>query len=619
MDPQGAGPKAKFSGIELDLRTGELVKDGRTLRLQRQSLCVLKTLLERSGQPVTREELHRQLWPEDTYVDFDQGLNKTIAKVRESLAALGLPQNLVETLPKLGYRFTVPVEWVSEPHASEVAANPPKATGVTPPRADFSQKKRRMIALAAVLVVIVAAVLFFARNTLFRSRAPIRSVAVLPIANLSDDPSEQYLADGITDELITDLSKIKSLRVISRTSVTRYKQTKLSFPQIAEQLQADAVVEGTMRVSNGRVRITLQLIAANPERHLWAAAFERGADDVLALQDQLALAAAEQIRAELTPEERTELSRHQPINPEAYREYLRGRYFLQQGWEGQTENAIPHLQHAIELDPAYAEAYAALGEAWTWEGMLGVDRRASTAKGIEFATRAINLDPNLAEGYSALGLSLREARRWKESESALRHALQLDPNLYQAQVYLASLMTMLGRKQESLAFSRQAADANPASAYYQREYAAMLFRAGRYDESIQQCKRVIELDPNYLITYVTLGNALAFQGRLREAAAAYQHREHENYSLQAWLAVLEHDPQRAHQLLRKADPGGDVWYPVALYMLGEKEAGLAELDRMVTERWVFLANFLKDDPLFDPMRGDPRFTAIVDKMGFEKN
>jgi TolB-like protein/DNA-binding winged helix-turn-helix (wHTH) protein/Flp pilus assembly protein TadD len=606
--------KAQFADFELDLSSGELTRDGRRSRLQGQPFRLLCVLLEHAGGVVTREELQQQLWPGETFVDFDHGLNKAIAKLREALEDSKASSRLIETIPRRGYRLNVEVGWVDSNVTQPVPQVPPQPRRQSPAR----------YWLVGVLALALVMTLVFSRRTLsgwFGARRTIQSVAVLPLINLSDDPEQEYFADGITEQLITDLSYAKPLRVLSRSSTIAFKGSHLSVPQMADQLHVDALIEGTVLRENDTVRVTVRLTAARPERQLWAASYERKVSDAITLQNQLAADAVRQIRGQLTPEGQTQLDMERRINPEAYDEYLQARFLMHQE-SAQKDKAIPHLERAIRLDPNFAAAYAALGEAW---GLQGVWERAhnreSYATALEYSQKAVGLDPASSEAYSSLGHSLMQSRRWKEAEVALRHALKLDPNNPYAAEYLALALDQKGRLEESLRISHDLAVANPVAVDFRRFYPMVLVHMHRYDEAIAECQRLIALDPNHLPTYETYGAALVEKGRFQEAQAAYDHSHLGiDPGMHAWLYARQGNTAAARQILKdNASSPINPRTAVAHYLIGDQELGLAELDYLANERWFIKTYLLRVDPMFDPMRNDPRFTAIVRKTGLFDN
>jgi TolB-like protein/DNA-binding winged helix-turn-helix (wHTH) protein/cytochrome c-type biogenesis protein CcmH/NrfG len=600
--------RAQFADFELDLSSGELTRNGRLFRLQGQPFLVLRILLDRAGEVVTREELQRQLWPGETFVDFDHGLNKAIAKLRDALDDPKAASRLIETLPRRGYRFNADVNWIGLRDGLPTPEEPVVSRHQVPSRYWLVGGLASALLLSIVLWLNHRIV-----SSWFTSRPAIESIAVLPLVNLSNNPEQEYFADGMTEELITNLSYAKSLRVVSRASTIGFKSSNLTVPQIAEQLHVDAVIEGTVLRVDNKVRITIRLTAAKPERQLWAASYERDLSDAIALQNQIAAEAVTQIRTQLTPDERTRLSLESGINPAAYDEYLRARFILHQEDDQASNKAIPHLERAIQLDPNFAAAYAALGEAWALPWGKKSNRETS-AKGLEYSQKAVHLDPTSSEALASLGHSLMQSHRWNEGEVALRRAIELDPNNPYAGEYLAVLLAQKGRVDEGLQVSRQLATANPVSADFQRTYANMLYRAHQYDEAITQCQRIIDLDPSHLSTYGTLANALAESGRYPEAEAAFKKGNLFSPGVQAWLYAREGNPESARQILNDHPAFVDAHTAVARYLLGDQKAGLAELGRL-TDEWNTKTYHLRNDPLFDPMRNDPRFTEIVKRSG----
>jgi TolB-like protein/DNA-binding winged helix-turn-helix (wHTH) protein/Flp pilus assembly protein TadD len=615
--------KAQFADFELDLSSCELIREGRRFRLQGQPFQVLCVLLDRAGQVVTREELQRQLWPNETFVDFDHGLNKAIAKLREALEDSKASSRLIETIPRRGYRFTAEVNWVGPRNGMPVSEETmPQPEGRRVPA-------RYWFSGGLALALLVAMALWFNRSTVSRwlgIRPAIQSVAVLPLVNLSNDPEQEYFSDGMTEQLTTDLSYAKPLRVLSRSSTIGFKGSHLSVPQIAEQLHVDALIEGTVLRVNDTIRVTVRLTAAKPERQLWAASYERKVSDAITLQNQLAADAVTQMRAQLTPAGRTQLNLESRINPEAYDEYLRGRFFIGQE-TGQKDKAIPHLERAIQLDPGFARAYAALGEAWALDAVYGGGEQAGKgrqeqyAKALEYSQKAVNLDPTSSEAYSSLGHSLMQNHRWNQAEVALRHATELDPNSPYAADYLALLLAQKGRNEESVQVSRELALANPVAINFRRVYAMTLYDARRYDEAIAESQRLIELDPNHRATYITYATSLAQKGRFQEAEAAFRHTPlGKDPGVEAWLYARQGNAAAARKVLEEnASSPINPFTAVAHYLVGEQGRGLTELDYLANIAWANKTYFLRVDPLFDPMRNDPRFTEIVKKTGLLDN
>jgi tetratricopeptide (TPR) repeat protein len=389
-------------------------------------------------------------------------------------------------------------------------------------------------------------------------------------------------------------------------------------------LHVDALIEGTVLRANDTIRVTVRLTAAKPERQLWAASYERKVSDAITLQNELAADAVSQMRAELTPAGRTQLNLESRINPEAYDEYLQARFFLHQETT-QKDKAIPHLERAIQLDPNFAAAYAAMGLAWTHEGIFGVqnprkNHRETYATALEYSQKAVSLDPTSSEAYASLGHSLMYNHRWNEAEKAFRHAIELDPNNPYASGLFAIMLLDKGRTEEALRVSHELALANPVAIDFRRIYAVVLFNSRRYDEAIAECERLIKLDPHHIPTYNTYASALLEKGRFQEAEAAWDRSNLGiDPGIHAMLLARQGKIAAARQMLEQNASLINPRTAVARYLVGEQERGLAELDYLANEVWFIKTYLLRVDPMFDPMRNDPRFTAIVKKTGLLDN
>lgn len=373
----------RFGQFEVDLRTSELRRQGRKIKLQVQQCRILGVLLERAGEVVTRDDLRKQLWSEDTFVDFDHSLNTAIMRLREALGDSSENPRFIETLPRLGYRFIAEVAELRDPalEKSQTAALSapdlnilPSHYGHTTLAADIANTREKKVGLRQKLMlggIVFAGVALIAgitirsiQNTAAARVAPteLKSIVVLPLENLSGDKDQEYFADGMTDELIAHLAKIRALRVISRTSAMEYKGTHKTLSEIARDLKVDAVVEGTVLRSGNRVRITAELIQVATDRHLWAETYESELGDILALQGHVATAIVNEIRIKLTPEEEKRLATTRPVSTESYEDYLKGRYYWNKRSEQGLTKAIEYFQSATQKDPGYALAYAGLAD-----------------------------------------------------------------------------------------------------------------------------------------------------------------------------------------------------------------------------------------------------------------
>jgi TolB-like protein/DNA-binding winged helix-turn-helix (wHTH) protein len=397
LAPTPAARVLRFDVYELDLRAGELRKRGVKLRLQGQPLQLLAILLQSAGNLVTREELSSQLWPADTFVDFDHSLHNAVGRIREVLGDSAEIPRYIETLPRRGYRFIAPVEEVQVPRISEANGNKTReAVAVAPPTARQS-KTRAALALTLLLILAATGSAFWLVRAVSRptnAASPLRSIAVLPLDNLSGDPSQEYFADGMTEQLITDLAKVNALRVISRTSVMRYKGTKKGLPEIAKELNVEAIVEGSVIRSGQRVRITAQLLHAPTDKHLWAESYERDLGDVLKLQSEVAQAIAQQVRAQLTPQQQARFRSAGSVNPDAYDAYLKGRlYFVNEFTKPDSlKKAQRYFEESTQKDPNFALCSCLRG-ARRHVRLLGVCRSFAKRSGLPVCQGGVSQGP----------------------------------------------------------------------------------------------------------------------------------------------------------------------------------------------------------------------------------
>lgn len=529
---------ARFGIFELDYRAEELRKNGVKLRLPAQPCQVLAMLLERPGEVVTHEELRARLWPADTFVDFDHSLGTAINKIREALSDTAHNPRFIETLPRRGYRFIGPLRETPSPVAQR------SKPGL------FDRKSNVGVAVAVAAVAFVTALLGFnvggLRQRVFATSAParIQSLAVLPLANLSGDPAQDYFADGITEALTTDLGQISALTVISRTSAMHFKGTNKKLPEIGRELHVDAVVEGSVERAGDRVRITAQLIELPSDRHLWAKTYERDLRDVLALQDEVAQAIASEIRVKLTPQEQRHLANARPVNAAAHEADLRGLYEL----HGMTteaveaakiqalEKGIEYFQQALTQDPNDALAYSGLADAYldlstSFRAPLEVMPKAKAA-----AAQAVKLDDSLAEAHVSLGyVAFTFDWDWVHAEQEFRRALELNPSLPRAHAgYAEYLFYRLHRTDEAMQELQRAYELDPLLPIAHGDLAWLSFLARRYRESVEAAQRFGHDDHVLALSYAELGHrelALAAAERavnstrnpviLAQTAAAY--------------------------------------------------------------------------------------------------
>src|SRR5262245_15239 len=527
--------RVHFGVFEVDLRAGELRKHGVRLKLQEQPFQVLAMLLERPGEIVTREALRNRLWTAETFVDFDHGVNKAVNRIRDALGDSATSPRFVETVARRGYRFIADVKVVEATPVdrAEVRAGdlvPVEAESIAPVAAPSSSGRLRRssawmisgVALALASVVLVVWIL--------QSRAPqrglIRSLAVLPLENLSGDASQEYFADGMTDELIATLGQISALHVISRTSVMPYKRARKGLPQIARELNVDAVVEGTVLRSGGQVRITAQLIEARADKHLWSETYDGDLRDMLTLQNTVARAIAAQIRINLSPQEQATLKHGKVVDPQAYEAYLKGRYFWNKRTGDDFEKAVEYFSQAIERDPSYAQAYSGLADTYAllgdWEyGVLAPREAFPRAKAA--ATKALQLDNTLGEAHTSLAFCL-DGFDWdlKAADTEFRRGVELSPGYATAHHWYAWHLSLLGRNDEAIAEMKKAQNLDPVSLIINADLAELLLIAHFTDESIQQSRKTIELDENFPLAHNQLGIAYLQRQQHDEAISELQ-------------------------------------------------------------------------------------------------
>lgn len=617
---------ARFGTFEVDLRAGELRKQGKRLKLQDQPFQVLVALLQQPGDVVTREELRSQIWSEDTFVDFDNSLNTAINKLREALGDFADSPRFIETLPRRGYRFIAPVSGIDGG-----AATPDKDKGV-----DGRESLRRFRWIVAVASLAVLAATLFAFNV-FRVRErvlndvripPIQSLAVLPLTNLSGDPAQEYFSDGMTDALITDLAQLGSLKVISRTSSMRFRRTDKSLPEIARELNVDGIVEGTVQRSGDRVRITAQLIQGSSDKHLWANTYERDQRDVLALQDEVAHAIANAISVKVTTQGQItrDITRH-AVNPQAYEIYLTGlAYSRQQG--GQSKRtSLDYFNRAIQLDPQWAEPYAQLGRAYHWLASFGEPDLYPKSKAALLT--AIRLDDDLADAHASLAYVLFSFDwNWSGAEHEYHRALQLNPNYSEAHYGYALLLMAAGRNDEAVSEIRHAAELDPLFASLRADVGTVYSCAGRHEEAIEQLKHATELNPDYDVPYTALGFAYLRKGMYSEAVANMEkalalekedrylplHNVDLAYAYAA--AGRKNDARKLLVTLERQEANGrdlGKLYPI-YFALGEKDRALTWMEQALKRKSEALLD-LRCWPEFDRLRADPRFADLVRRVG----
>ncbi len=567
------GPHQVHFGVyEVDLRAGELRKQGFRIRLREQSFQVLTILLEHPGDLVTRKELSKRLWPDGTFVDFEQGLNAAVNRLREALGDSPEKPRFIETLARRGYRF--------------IASLAPSPGG------------------------------------------HIRSLAVMPLENLSRDPEQEYFAEGLTEALITTLAKIGALRVVSRTTAMHYKGVHRPLPEIARELGVDAVVEGTVQRSGVRVCISARLVHALTDDHLWAESYDRDLGDVLALQSEVAQAIAREVRVKLTPQEQAHFAQVRPVDPEAFEAYLRGRYHWNRRSHGGLKNAFQYFQQAIAMDSTNAAAYAGLADCYSamaaW-GFASADEGCGKAN--ELAQKALEIDDSSAEAHASLAYATMFDYGFLAAESEFERSIELNPRYATAHEWFGFYLATVGRYEESYTELQRAIRLDPHSSIIHTILGYVYIVSRRYDQAIAQLVKTIELDETFAPAHCYLGLAYMYKSMHEPAIAAMQkgfQLAHGSSFLLTWLgeayaaAGYGNEAQKILEQLSEISKQRYVtpYFVARIYAaLGKKDEALTWLETAYSERAPFMI-YLKIDPRFDDLRSDPRFHDLLRRMNF---
>jgi TolB-like protein/DNA-binding winged helix-turn-helix (wHTH) protein/Tfp pilus assembly protein PilF len=670
---QGSLPIWRFGAFEVEGRTGELRRNGIAIKLQEQPSRLLLFLLEHGGEIITREDLRQELWPADTFLDFDHALNSRVMKLREALGDSSDNPVYIQTIPRKGYRFVAPVHTVRQLTPAQIAQTTDSdlsldglegetaiagaarqgypETSVTTPdgrhetdslttgeprtRSPAHPSRGRQVALIlSVLLFIIGLPVVMnwgsLRNSILQRSSPVRihSLAVLPLENLSGDLEQEYFADGMTAELITELAKISSIRVISRTSVMQYKRVRKPLAQIARELDVDAVVEGEVLRSHNRVRITAKLIDTAKDRHIWAETYDQDLRDVVSLQGDVVRSIANAIRARVTPDEVGRLTAGRRVKPESYETYLKGRYFLDKRTTEGFYKAVEYFQQAIREDPRYAEAYAGLAKTYDLLGTYELlPPKESFPKAREAANNALHLDGALSEAYAARGLaSSMYERDWNAAEQDFQHAFMLNSNDATAHHWYAEHLINVGQAERAVAELERARKIDPLSLPINGTLGRVYRDAGRYDESIEQCQKTLGLDPDFAQGHWCLGLSNLAEKHFAEALAEMQ-RANALGTTPIYACGLGYayaaagNKLKARAMIEELKGESQTTYVPAYFIaaiygaLGEKDQAFAWLQRAYDERDPQIT-YLLLDPFMDPLRSDARFNDLVRKVGF---
>lgn len=623
----------RFNGFELDTQSGELSKCGQKLKLQGQPIQILGILLEKPGELITRKEIHERLWPADTFVDFEHSLNTAVKKLRQALGDEADTPTFIETLPRRGYRFIGEV--IPDERGTAILDDAAFASShIELARAESIQanwwQNRKLLGVAVACAVIalgIAALLIW--RTPKRGAGKIESIAVLPLANFSGDAQQEFFADGMTEELITDLASIKALKVISRTSVMRYKGSKKTLPEIGRELGVDGIVEGSVQRSGDRVRVTAQLVHAGTDRHLWARTYERDVKDVLTLRDELARAIAEEIRIEITPEEKNRLSAPHTVVPEAYEAFIKGRHFADRFDTDGLTKGVEYFKQAVEKDPQYAMAWALLAHTLMLQEFQ--QEMPASDKALSAMKTAAQLAPDLAEAHvNYADVVFYQEWDWIDGETRYRHAVDEDPGSVYAREHYALCLWHQGRYKEALDEIERTRRLDPLSPGVNLTYATLLHDMQLYDRAVEQYRRTVELEPNYPVAWEALGELYEQMGRKDEAVQAYLKAipsgGAENTDIAALQSLLRAGDLRAFWRKRleaiQAGTGSNQVPPLLaarIYArLGEQDKALQLIEkayRLHSPRMVWLNSRI----MWGSLRPNPRFQQILRQLNLPKS
>jgi TolB-like protein/DNA-binding winged helix-turn-helix (wHTH) protein/Tfp pilus assembly protein PilF len=627
-------------GLELDRNCYELRRAGRALKLERIPLDILFFLVERRGQLVTREDIIERIWGKDVFLDTDSSINGAIRKIRHALK--DDPENpaFVQTVTGKGYRFIALVTEAAVPNSEGDVKEfelPKAIAREAPATPATSQEPRRsstswpwVVAIAVLMVVVLAGSIYELRQRTRSQSAAAQGrvmLAVLPFANLSNDPEQEYFSDGLTEETITDLGELnpERLGVIARTSAAAYKHTNKTIAQIGRELGVDYILEGSVRRERGFARISAQLIRVKDQVHLWAHNYERETGGLLALQNELGRAIAQQVQVKLAPPYGGRSTNKYAPNPEAYELYLKGLFYLNQRTFAEIDKSTEYFHRSIDKDPGFALAYAGLADSYVANAIRSPQDFYPKAKAA--ASRALELD-DLAEAHSALGAEKADFEYdWQGAEQEFKRAIELNPNYAEAHFrYAWTYLTPVGKSEEAIAEMKKALELDPFSRIYNTVFGLTYFYARRYDEARAQFTKAIELNPDFFVTYyhlawldsqvgqyptaiseLTKGRLLSGDDRAVKEAASQDVTLRKAFAAQGATGFWQ-------QLLNSGPEVGEFDNPQLYARLGDKQKALECLDRNYEERRP-LGTLLNVDPAFDSLRSDQRFGDLVRRIG----
>jgi len=634
--------------FELDIAARKLSRSGHRLKLERIPLEILVLLIENGGEIVTRDEIVAKVWGQGVFLDTDNSIRGAVRKLRQALKDDAEMPRFIQTVTGQGYRFIAPVIGPDEEqHANAPAAQPGAAsdamqtriseTAVEAPDAESNRDLRtrhasRWFVLGgAALLAVVAVVYVLSRSRAVDTTAPrIRSLAVLPLKNLSGDSSQEYISDGVTEALIGRLAAIHNLRVVSRTSVMRFRETQLSVPEIAKSLGVDAIVEGSVIREGNRIRVHAQLIRGATDEHFWSESYDRELGDVLTLESDVAQAIARKVEVTVTGQERSRLVASRHISPDVYENYLKGEFALGNGnTRSDLERTIAYFNQAISQDPAFAAAYVGLADAYIDLGTVfaGGSPAETRPKAISAARKALELDPELAEAHVQLAYLYQQEWRWSDAEAEYKRVLKLTPNDAAAHLGFARLLLSEGRTEEAMEWSKRARELDPL-AITGSKLGWILFCARSYDEAIRELRASLAVRPDDASALWQLGFSLIAEGKFQDAIPPLERAAAITQRAPGVVGVLAraygHAGRRsdALRLIEELHRRGQNGYvPAAAFV--QAYVGLADYDQVFSwferayQEKSNILQWIKVEPFPDAMRNDPRFKDLVRRVGLE--
>lgn len=594
-----------------------LLREGLPQPISPKVFDTLLVLLENHGHLVEKDELMRRVWP-DTVVE-EANLAHNVFTLRKVFGEEN-GTKYVETVPKRGYRFVGAVKEVSGHSPADVEAAPITALPAPPSR---RANRAVVVALAVATVLGVTGYLASRPRPASPKPAAVRvRLAVLPIVNMTGNPHEDYFSDGLTEEMITQLSRLRPdrLAVIARTSAMHYKGTRMTAADIGRELGVDYILESSFRREGDRVRISSKLIRVKDQTQVWAENYDRHLRDVLALQVEVAQAIAPRIQIELTEQQQARLASTRAIQPDAYELYLQGRYFWNKRTKEGLQKSVEFFERAITTDPLYSQAYAGLADANALlaEG-YGLPRADTIARARGAAIKALELDETLAEAHASLGfVRMQYDWEWTNAEKEFQRAIDLNPSYATAHHWYAYDLIAMGRTEDAVREIRRAEACDPISLIIKTDVAEILHLARRYDEAIDQARSALRMDPNFDLAYRPLAWALAEKGQYSEAESELKRAmlvEPRSDSSLAYVAARAgHAAEARKTLAAVKNPLAVKFNLVAVHAaLGEKDAAFFWLERAFEERSGVMI-FLRSAPQFDPLRTDPRYQDLLRRV-----